>query len=320
MAGGRRSCRWITGASWRGVSLGSRTTHWSIDGSFGSRTTHWFVDGSFGTQAFREGPGYLRRVGACREPPNGCAVSRHRHPAGRVVFRGGLRCNLVGAVMRNGCWRFLWRGGTASCRANLGFLSLALMALIVPRVLSLTGQPGAIAADLVLSVALLAVSRRRLAPRRRRPSSVRIDLVLGNGLVGSKLTRAFWHLGSHDVTVVVGVALVFTRLALGGQRSIRVRRRDDRPFIRHGPRVRNGRGLGGTGLRLRIGGRLIACGSSGWMVLVGGSHSHVPPDGVWWVGPPDGVESRFGWVLPGCGIAVRPLPRLIHRRRFTALC
>ena len=46
----------------------------------------------------------------------------------------------------------------------------------------------------------------------------------------------------------------------------------------------------------------------------------MPPDGVWWVGSPDGIESRFGWVLPGCGIAVRPLPRLIHRRRFTVLC
>ena len=56
------------------------------------------------------------------------------------------------------------------------------------------------------------------------------------------------------------------------------------------------------------------------MARVGGGHSHVPPDGVWWVGSPDGVESRFGWVLPGCGIAVRPLPRLIHRRRFTVLC
>jgi hypothetical protein len=49
-------------------------------------------------------------------------------------------------------------------------------------------------------------------------------------------------------------------------------------------------------------------------------HVHVPPDCVRRVGPPDRVESRFGWVLPGCGIANRPLPRLIHRRRFTVLC
>ena len=54
--------------------------------------------------------------------------------------------------------------------------------------------------------------------------------------------------------------------------------------------------------------------------LVPWGHVHVPPDAVRWVGPPDRVESRFGWVLPGCGIASRPLPRLIHRRRFTVLC
>jgi hypothetical protein len=59
--------------------------------------------------------------------------------------------------------------------------------------------------------------------------------------------------------------------------------------------------------------------SGGRGLLVGG-HAHVPPDGVRWVGSPDRVESSFGWVLPGCGIAVRPLPRLIHRRRFTVLC
>jgi hypothetical protein len=54
--------------------------------------------------------------------------------------------------------------------------------------------------------------------------------------------------------------------------------------------------------------------------LLSGGHVHVPPNRVRWVGTPDRVESRFGWVLPGCGIAKRPLPRLIHRRRFTVLC
>jgi hypothetical protein len=49
-------------------------------------------------------------------------------------------------------------------------------------------------------------------------------------------------------------------------------------------------------------------------------HIHVPPDAVRRVGPPNRVESRFGWVLPGCGVANRPLPRLIHRRRLTVLC
>jgi hypothetical protein len=46
----------------------------------------------------------------------------------------------------------------------------------------------------------------------------------------------------------------------------------------------------------------------------------VPPDGVRWVRAPDRVKSRCGWVLPGCGIARRPFPRLIHRRRFTVPC
>ena len=216
----------MTGASWRGVSLGSRITH-------------WLVNGSFGTQAFRESPGYLCRIGACREPASVCVVPRRRNRVGRVVFRGGRRRNLVGAVRRNGCWRFPWGGGTASRRANLGLLTLVLMASIVLRVLSLTGQPSFIATDLVLSVALLALSGRRIV-LRRRPSSVFIDLVLDDGLVGYELARAFRHLVSHDVTVVERVALVFTGLVLGELRGIRVRSRDSRPFIRHRPRVRNG--------------------------------------------------------------------------------
>jgi hypothetical protein len=54
--------------------------------------------------------------------------------------------------------------------------------------------------------------------------------------------------------------------------------------------------------------------------LLAGGHARTPPNRVRWVGTPDRVESRFGWVLPGCGIAKRPLPRLIHRRCFTVLC
>jgi hypothetical protein len=73
------------------------------------------------------------------------------------------------------------------------------------------------------------------------------------------------------------------------------------------------RRVGRVGLGPRIQGTR-GCG------LLVGDHVHVPPNGVRWVGSPDRVESRFGWVLPGCGIAKRPLPRLIHRRRFTVLC
>jgi hypothetical protein len=68
---------------------------------------------------------------------------------------------------------------------------------------------------------------------------------------------------------------------------------------------------------LRVGDRVLPLGDRG--LLIGG-HAHVPPNRARWVGTPDWVESRFGWVLPGCGIAVRPLPRLIHRRCFTVLC
>jgi hypothetical protein len=88
------------------------------------------------------------------------------------------------------------------------------------------------------------------------------------------------------------------------------------------PRATFGRGRGTTFrfaravlarrrlLVLRLGGRGL---------LVGG-HARVPPNRVRWVGAPDWVESSLGWVLPGCGIAERPLPRLIHRRRSTVLC
>ena len=59
-------------------------------------------------------------------------------------------------LMGNGWWRFRWRGGTASSRTNLGVLTLILVALTLPQVLSLRGWPGAIPADLVvLTLSLL---------------------------------------------------------------------------------------------------------------------------------------------------------------------
>ena len=67
----------ITGASRRGIFLGTRATH-------------WLVDRSFGTQSFRERPGYLRRVGACREPANVLTFPLPRR-AGDVIFLDHLR-------------------------------------------------------------------------------------------------------------------------------------------------------------------------------------------------------------------------------------
>src|SRR5215217_3316101 len=154
---------------------------------------------------------------------------------------------------------------------------------------SMMGRPGIIRSDLRF-LALVALRRWRLVLSGRRLSGVCIILV----------------------------GLIFTRLVLGVLRGSRVRRRDGGPFLGVGPRVRNWRGLVGRGLRLGVGGRLLPWGPCR-RAFIGGNHAPVPPDRVWWVGPPDGVESRFGWVLPGCGIAVRPLPRLIHRRRFTVL-
>ena len=54
-------------------------------------------------------------------------------------------------------------------------------------------------------------------------------------------------------------------------------------------------------------------------IVFAGGHPHVPANGVGCVVSPDRVGSRYGWVLPGCGVAERPLPRLIHRRRLTVL-
>jgi hypothetical protein len=83
-----------------------------------------------------------------------------------------------------------------------------------------------------------------------------------------------------------------------------------------------GRVLGRARLRFTPG-RTLRAGSSSRTRprgrLVGG-HVHLPPGAVRGVGSPDWVDPSFGWVLPGCGIAVGPLPRLIHRRRFNVLC
>ena len=83
-AGGWPHCHWITGASRRGIFLGTRVTQ-------------WIVDRSFGTQSFRERPGYLRRVGACREPANVFAFPLRRR-AGDVIFRDRLRRGLRGVT------------------------------------------------------------------------------------------------------------------------------------------------------------------------------------------------------------------------------
>jgi hypothetical protein len=74
-----------------------------------------------------------------------------------------------------------------------------------------------------------------------------------------------------------------------------------------------GGGIGGAGLGRRPG--LLALVG----VVLGGGHAHVPPDGVGDVVAPDRVGTRYGWVLPGCGVAERPLPGLIRRRRRTVL-
>jgi hypothetical protein len=89
-----------------------------------------------------------------------------------------------------------------------------------------------------------------------------------------------------------------------------------------GCRRDRGRVLGEARLRFSPGQALRAGGSSrtrprGRLV---GAQVHVPSDAVRGVGSPDWVDSSFGWVLPGCGIAVRPLPRLIHRRRCSVRC
>jgi hypothetical protein len=158
-------------------------------------------------------------------------------------------------------------------RISFGALTLILVALTVPRVLSRAGQVGGIWIDPIV-----------------------IDP----------------HI------LVPAIVLVLARLVR--MRGFRVRGRAGGAFLRSRSCLRSRRGPIGSGLHLGTGGRLLRLGPSGWSALVVGGHAHVPPDGGWWVGPPDGVESRFGWVLPGRGIAVRPLPRLIHRRRFTVLC
>jgi hypothetical protein len=204
-----------------------------------------------------------------------------------------------------------------------------------------------------LCAALVRSSRRSrgrtLARRQRSGCQARIpSLYTGRGRQGGRSTRRTGRrrgpAGSRCSRVPAGA----DRLRVGVRGSIvdrcplagRVSGRADWPRGTSGRqgrgRVRR-RGLGGTRLGAdcfvrrrcrticwRPGDRLLVGSRStglrpGSGLLVGG-HVHVPPDGVRWVGTPDGVESSFGWVLPGCGIANRPLPRLIHRRRFTVLC
>jgi hypothetical protein len=112
----------------------------------------------------------------------------------------------------------------------------------------------------------------------------------------------------------------FDLLVGGGGRRFLLRQEP----IDHGIVGRSGDGIvrGATGTTLSgwVGRRLRLSGwRPGGVGLLVGVHVHVPPNGVRWVGSPDWVESSFGWVLPGCGIAKRPLPRLVHRRCFTVL-
>ena len=123
---------------------------------------------------------------------------------------------------------------------------------------------------------------RRLVPFRRL--AVGVTLLLGRQSVVRGDRRRDISSGSRWAC---GRALVTARLRSSPGRIPPVRWRTRRPRAR---------------------GRLV------------GGHVHVPPDAVRGVGSPDWVASSFGWVLPGSGIAVRPLPRLIHRRRFTVLC
>ena len=60
--------------------------------------------------------------------------------------------------MRTGYWRFLERGGAASSSANLAFLTLILLPLILPHFLSLARRLSAITTELVLPQAMLALS------------------------------------------------------------------------------------------------------------------------------------------------------------------
>jgi hypothetical protein len=126
-------------------------------------------------------------------------------------------------------------------------------------------------------------------------------------------------LGTDSLLVPCSRLLRGVILLLGRRPTCRADRRRD---ANSGCRRARGRVLGRARLRFTRGQALRAGGSSRTRPrgrLVGG-HVHVPLDAVRGVGSPDWVDSSFGWVLPGCGASVRPLPRLVHRRRFTVLC
>jgi hypothetical protein len=113
-AGGRPHFQLIIGTSWRGIFLGDRATH-------------WLVDRSFGTQSARERPGYLRRVGACREPANVFAVPLRRQRAGRVIFRDHLRRGLRGVTRPSARIRMgRWHG----CSISMDPTLMALVTLV----------------------------------------------------------------------------------------------------------------------------------------------------------------------------------------------
>jgi hypothetical protein len=123
---------------------------------------------------------------------------------------------------------------------------------------------------------------RRLVPFRRL--ALGVILLLGRKSVVRGDRRSGASSGSRWAC---GRALVTARLRFSPGRILPVRWRTRRPRTR---------------------GRLV------------GGHVRVPSDAVRGVGSPDWVDSSFGWVLPGSGSAVGPLPRLVHRRRFTVLC
>ena len=103
----------ITGASRRGIFLGTRVTQ-------------WLVDRSFGTQSFRERPGYLRRVGACREPANVFAFPLRRR-AGDVIFRDRLRRGLRGVTSPSAR---ICMGRWKRCSISIDSMVMALFTLV----------------------------------------------------------------------------------------------------------------------------------------------------------------------------------------------
>ena len=70
------------------------------------------------------------------------------------------------ALVWNGWWKLLWRGGTVRSLTDLGVAALTLVALTGLRVWSLTGRPGSIPTVLRF-LALGTLRRNRLVPWRR---------------------------------------------------------------------------------------------------------------------------------------------------------